>query len=151
MIKNNKICICCQSTYTFCPTCAEAKNLEAWKNIFCSNNCREIFNATSMYGKDSDDVVKAKLDTCDLSNKDNFHKNIIKVIDELYSIKNVIDVAKEPIVQNVEKVENSTVEEVVKTTGEDNVEETLEDVLEKQTKTETKEVKTVYKNRKRNK
>ena len=151
MAKLNRTCIVCGKKYEFCNSCKDHSMLEPWHSIFCSNNCREIFNASSMYGKDSDDILKSRLDKCDLSNKDNFHKNIIKVIDELYSIKNVIDVAKEPIVQNVEKVENSAVEEVVKTTSEDNVEETLEDVLEKQTKTETKEVKTVYKNRKRNK
>ena len=151
MAKLNRTCIVCSKKYEFCSSCKDQSTLAPWHSIFCSDNCRKVFNATSMYGKDSDDILKSRLDKCDLSNKDNFHKNIIKVIDELYSIKNVIDVAKEPIVQNVEKVENSAVEEIVKTTSEDNVEEMLEDVLEKQTKTETKEVKTVYKNRKRNK
>ena len=95
--RNNKTCIVCGKSYKYCGGCAEYAHLEPWHSIYCSNNCKDIFNAVSMYNKVSNEETKEKLNKCDLSNKDNFHKNILKTINELYS-----SVEKTEIVEAVE-------------------------------------------------
>lgn len=150
MAKLNRTCIVCGRKYEYCSSCKDQAMLEPWHSIFHDNNCREIFNAVSMYGKDSNEDIKARLDKCDLSDKDNLHKNIVKVINELYSSKKNIEVVEEDlIVEAVKTVKEPIVAEVIETVIEEVVDKTIEDALEEQTKTEIKEVKPVYKNRKR--
>lgn len=149
MAKLNRTCIVCSQKYEFCNSCKDHATLEPWHSIFHDNNCREIFNAVSMYGKDSDDVVKAKLDKCNLFNKDNFHKNIVKVIDELYSSEKKVDsVEEDTVVETIEVVEESVVEETMDIINEEVIDETVQENFEDQMETEI-EVKPVYKNRKR--
>lgn len=89
MIKNNKTCICCSTRYTYCSGCHEFNHLPTWMAIFHDENCRTIYNATSMWGKVPSDEIKAVLDKCDLSNKDSFHPAILKVINEIYPANKV--------------------------------------------------------------
>ena len=149
MAKLNRTCIVCNERYEYCSSCKDHTHLEPWHSIFCSDNCRKVFNATSMYGKDSNDDIKAKLDECDLSNKANFHKNIVKVIDELYSSEKTVEVIlEEPIVEIVEDIE---VPEVVEESAIDIVEEIVE-TESVETTEETENVilpKMTYKGRKR--
>ena len=132
MAKLNRTCIVCGRKYEYCSSCKEHSMLEPWHSIFHDNNCREIFNAVSMYEKDSDEVIKSKLDKCDLSNKNNFHKNIINVIDKLYSSeKNIEIITEETVVEEID--EKNTVE--------------VSDVKEEIVETECKEISPIYKNR----
>lgn len=109
--RNNKTCICCNKSYKYCSGCAEYAHLEPWHSIYCSDNCKEIFNAVSMYQKVSTEETKKRLDKCDLSNKDNFHKNILKVVNELYSPTELIEEIKpmeiEINIENTENIENA--------------------------------------------
>lgn len=138
MAKLNRTCIVCSKKYEFCSSCKDQSTLAPWHSIFCSDNCRKVFNAASMYGKDSNEDIKAKLDECDLSNKENFHKNIIKVIDELYVSKKTVKPVLEESVEVVETIE------AIETIEENNVETELKE------KTENVELpKMTYKGRKR--
>lgn len=113
MAKLNRTCIVCNTNYSYCSSCKEHAALEPWHSIFCSDNCRKVFNVTSMYGKDSNEEIKAKLDECDLSNKANFHKNIVKVIDELcVSKKTGKTILEEPVevVEVFETIEEENIE-----------------------------------------
>lgn len=114
MANNNRTCIVCGQSYKYCPNCAEFSNLEIWHNIFHDANCKEIYNAASMYGKVPTEETKKRLDKCDLSNKSNFHKNIVKVIDELYAVKEepTITIAKESTTVNEENT-NETMETTI--------------------------------------
>lgn len=87
--KNNKICIVCGDKYTFCPTCADTKNLEMWRNIYCSENCKKLFHAASGYHAQTATIeeVKSRFDACDLSYKDKLNKNFIEAINAAYGIK----------------------------------------------------------------
>lgn len=152
MAKLNRTCIVCGRKYEYCSSCKEHATLEPWHSIFCSDNCRKIFNAVSMYGKDSNEDIKEKLDKCDLSNKANFHKNIVKVIDELYTSEQkvkvvpeelIVETIKEDVVETVE-VSNDVVE---KTENEEAVEAESVETIEQ---TENVELpKMTYKGRKR--
>ncbi len=108
--KDNKTCIVCGEKYTFCPTCAQVRELEMWRNIYCSENCKKLFHAASGYHAKTATLeeVKARFDACDLSYKDKLNENFIEAINAVYGIKekeNVVfdDINVEPIVE--EKIE----------------------------------------------
>ena len=44
MARDNKTCVMCNKAYKFCESCPSKYNVtETWRNIFCSENCREIY------------------------------------------------------------------------------------------------------------
>lgn len=110
--KKNKSCIVCSQTYKYCNTCKEFINLEPWHSIFHDENCREIFNAVSMYGRVSNDEIKKRLDKCNLSNKENFKENIQNIINEIY----VSDVS-ENVLHTEETIDETNIENVIEETG----------------------------------
>ena len=86
-VKINKKCCVCGNDYTiFCPSCREAVNQPTWMNSFCSENCKQIYEATAGYfGKAySAQEAKTLLDMCDLSNKENFTAATQRLINEIY-------------------------------------------------------------------
>ena len=103
--KNNRKCIVCSQNYYYCSNnCADSVNKPSWYAIFHDQNCHDIYDAVynilPLQGKGA---AKNVLDKCDLSNKENFHPNIIKMINEIYDIKD----EKAETVENVEKTEEA--------------------------------------------
>lgn len=83
--KNNKKCILCGNTYTYCSRCEEFDHLPRWMEIYCSDNCRTIFNTLTEYNANNITAKEAaeKIKDCDMSNVDHFHefnKNLIEEI-----------------------------------------------------------------------
>lgn len=110
--KNNKKCILCGKTYTYCSRCEEFDHLPRWMEIYCSDNCRTIFNTLTEYNAKNITAKEAaeKIKDCDMSNVDRFHefnKNLVEEIQKENS-KNV------PFEKN-EKVEI----EMIESTSED--------------------------------
>ena len=70
----------------FCPSCREAVNQPTWLNSFCSENCKNIYNACSSFNMKAYSAKDAKtlLDMCDLSNKENFTAATQRLINEIY-------------------------------------------------------------------
>lgn len=87
MSRYNRICILCGKEYKFCSNCKEESHQPAWKNIYCSENCRLIFNTTVAYADKSIDIKEAKkrIDSCDLSEIENFKEDIKKLVFEIMS------------------------------------------------------------------
>ena len=114
--KDNRICIVCGKKYTYCNHCGSDLNKPSWYTIFHDQNCHDIYDAVAnilpLKGKEA---AKEALDKLDLSNKDNFHSNIVKAINEIYDIKD-----ENKVEEN--KIEETKVDEIV----EENVEETKE-------------------------
>lgn len=108
MIKNNKVCILCGERYSFCSRCEEFDHLPRWMAIYCSDNCKKIFDAISAYNmklKTKEEAAKI-LRECDLSRKSEFKESCQKYIDEILDIKK--ESSKEPVVVNtILEVENS--------------------------------------------
>ena len=44
MAKLNRVCGICKTKYSYCPTCAADANKPTWMAVFCSENCREVYN-----------------------------------------------------------------------------------------------------------
>lgn len=120
--KNNRTCIVCGTQYYFCNHCQNGDIKPAWYNIFHDGNCHDIYNAiANILPQQGKEAAKQALDKCDLSNKKNFHPNIIKSINEIYDIVDVIEnentdevdvstkVAEDDkeIVENAEKTEET--------------------------------------------
>lgn len=114
--KNNKTCIVCGEKYTFCPTCTDTKELEMWRNIYHSENCKKLFHAASGYHAKTITIeeVRAKFDECDLSYKDKLNKNFIEAINAAYGIKEEkVEIKEEDITSTNVDVESVVeVEEV---------------------------------------
>lgn len=85
--KNNRTCIVCGTQYYHCGHCDEPIK-PAWYAIFHDQNCHDIYDTVAnILPQKGKEAAKKALDKLDLSNKDNFHQNIIKLINEIYDIK----------------------------------------------------------------
>ena len=86
MKKNNKKCIVCGKVYTFCNSCSAFDRYPRWMGIYHDENCKNVFEITSDYlsGDITKEEAKVRLDKCDLSNKQNFHKVILDAINQIY-------------------------------------------------------------------
>ena len=84
--KINRKCCVCGNEYTYCPSCGEDRDKQTWMNSFCSENCKQIYEATAGYfGKAySAQEAKTLLDMCDLSNKEHFTPATQRLIKEIY-------------------------------------------------------------------
>lgn len=105
--KNNRKCIVCGTSYYHCGHCDEPIK-PSWYTIFHDQNCHDIYDAVAnIYPVQGKEAAKQALDKLDLSNKENFHPNIIKLINEIY------DIVEESVVQDnmeikIEDKENET-------------------------------------------
>lgn len=89
-----RTCCVCRQNYHFCPVCNEEdKNKEPWHFVYCSANCKNIYNVMSSFENEKIDAETAnkQLSKLDLSQKDNFgdsYKNTLsKISTEIEKIK----------------------------------------------------------------
>lgn len=83
--QNNRKCICCSTEYQYCNTCSEDKSKPAWYAIYCSENCKKLFQAVSGYLANAVSIeeTRARFDDCDLSYKNKLKDKFIEVINEV--------------------------------------------------------------------
>lgn len=91
MANLNRTCCLCGTKYSYCPSCTTDRNKPSWMTVFCSENCRNIYNTTTKYGMKKISAVEAKkdLDVCGLSNKEQFNAHAKKMLDEIYAESSV--------------------------------------------------------------
>ena len=97
-----RTCCVCRREHFFCPQCRpEDRNKPTWYFAYCSENCKDIYAATSDYenGNISADDAKKQLDKLDLSQIANFgesyQKAIMKINENITQVEKVEDVIKE--------------------------------------------------------
>lgn len=85
MKKYTKICKTCGKEYQYCAYCNEFSHLPTWMILFHDENCKDIWFAISDYYTEakSNEEIKAKLLSCDLSDQKHFTKKIQAAIKEL--------------------------------------------------------------------
>ena len=105
-----RTCCVCRRNYHFCPVCNEEdKNKEPWHFVYCSENCKNIYNIMSSFenGSIHSKTANEQLSKLDLSQKDNFgdsYKNTLsKISTEIEKIKT--DTSQENVNINDEKME----------------------------------------------
>lgn len=106
MSKLNKTCFLCQQQYSYCYSCPTELQYQSWKNLFDTENCKEIFNILCRHGQSTitDEEAKELLEQYDLSQKDSFTDNVKKHIDQIFcasdketSNKEIADEIVQPI------------------------------------------------------
>ena len=94
--KGLRTCCVCHKEYSFCLCNLEDRNKEPWHFAYCSENCKDIYAATSDYecGKITANEAKEQLDKLDLSQIANFgesyQKAIVKINDNFVPVKPVV-------------------------------------------------------------
>lgn len=139
---DNKKCALCHGRYSYCPTCNT--NEPVYKNMFCSENCKDVFITVCKIRDNvlNDDEAKEILASLDLSKIDSYSDAARTRIKKTLNIK---EEAKEIETKEVEEVEE--VKEIVETNEaiekNDIVTETVVDNIEKEESIETEEVSTM--------
>lgn len=82
---NNRKCICCSTEYRYCNTCSEDSSKPSWYAIYCSENCKKLYQAVSGYLANavSLEETRARFDDCDLSYKHKLKSNFIETINDV--------------------------------------------------------------------
>lgn len=109
MAKNNKTCKTCSKLYTYCPTCSQDKDKPAYMNMFCSENCKNIFMAASDYAAGEIDKAKAKqiIQSANLTDQVKFKDSIKKFLKEISSDNSAMPEKKDEVKKS-EEVKNIT-------------------------------------------
>lgn len=90
MAKTQRKCVMCGTVYEHCGHCGAAPQL--WKNIFCSENCRDIYDVLNKYdGKliTKEDGIE-RLKAFDLSVVSKFNDRFKALANELTPKKEVV-------------------------------------------------------------
>ena len=96
--KDNKKCILCGKTYTYCSRCEEFDHLPRWMEIYCSDNCRTIFNTLTEYNAKNITAKEAakRLGKCDMSDVGKYHEVNQKMVAEIQRKTADVKVQKVP-------------------------------------------------------
>ena len=106
-MSKKKHCIICNSSYEFCGHCNRISSDQLWRNLYCCEDCREIFHICSSYeGKEiSADEAYDRLTRRNFANK-NIQSSVKGTIEKIMS--NIIKT-------NSSLIEESKAESVVNT------------------------------------
>lgn len=99
MSRYNRKCILCGKEYKYCSDCREEQHQPSWKNTYCSENCRTIFNTVVAYAQKtiSHEDAQKMLNACDLTNKEKIRIDFIKLIDEIMKTEEKIEIKEEKV------------------------------------------------------
>lgn len=94
--KNNKTCVICGKSYSYCPSCSVDSDKPSWYFVFDGENCNEIYNICTSYrdGVIDKKVAFEKINKCDISGLDNFADSTKKQIKEILMYSDVKEVKK---------------------------------------------------------
>ena len=110
MGRRTRTCYLCNSKYEYCPTCSQDKMKPAWMAEFHSESCKNIFDICTRFNMNLLTKAEAKdaLQSCDLSNKDNFKDYVQN------DLANIFKPDEDKITVNVEaEIKEITKDEVV--------------------------------------
>ena len=110
--KNNRVCIICGQTYTFCPVCnSQDKNKPSWYFIFNNQNCHDIYEVCVDYRDNKIDAKEAykRISKLNISNLESFNETTkaqikeILLSNEKIEKKSIDEKPKEEITKNSKK------------------------------------------------
>lgn len=121
MASLNRTCIICSKRYRYCPTCSADTKKPTWMILFCSDNCRSLYNVLNDYSHKTVTREEAYriIKEIDLSATENLPWNFQELLRDILSVENtpktveVIDNSGLTVESNMitETVESSTVKE----------------------------------------
>ena len=133
MGKYKKICLLCKKDYEYCTGCSKFKHLPTYMNIFCGENCKNIYEVMNDYENkviDADEAKK-KLEELDTSRHMYYTKSFADTYNKIYGIMDETD-------EDIEKEVNSKTDDL-SSVAVDNVvvdettSKTISDVIENNT------------------
>lgn len=97
-MKPNKKCVICGTEYEYCSSCSEKKHLPTWKNSFCSENCKIIYDTCVKYsmGNLEKEEAASILRSCDLSKRNKFTPSTKRLVKEILAQPKKAKPAEEP-------------------------------------------------------
>lgn len=101
--KDMRTCCVCHREYHFCPVCnSEDANKPSWYFAYCSENCKEIYDATSSFedGRMTDVEAMERLEKLDLSHKHNFGESYQTSIAKIMKAKPQQSIKKDEFLVN---------------------------------------------------
>lgn len=124
---NNRICVCCSTEYRYCNTCSEDSVKPVWYSIYCSENCKKLFYATSNYYAKTATIeeTRVKFDDCDLSYKYKLKPKFIEAINDVYNNETKIET-----IHNMNTIADTIDESVVISEVEETKEKEVEVIKE---------------------
>lgn len=142
MVKNNKKCILCGKVYSYCNSCSEFDHLPRWMECYCSENCKEIFNALSAYNMKTR-PVESIIATLKASNLEieKYHEANQRYIKEI--LEKDAAVPAEPVAESapqevpIEEIMNAPVEDTPIVSAETSIPEEIPVVESETTPVET--------------
>lgn len=106
MVSNNKKCIMCGKTYTFCLNCSKFDSLPRWMAMFCGQKCKDVFDAISDYKANAVSKSDTKIKLAGLIKDTVFTPTVQKRISEIMAISKDEADSVSDIIAEVEKVES---------------------------------------------
>lgn len=87
--QNNRICVICGKSYSYCPNCGADAGKPTWYFTFCGENCKDIYNVCTQYRDKelSPTEAQAKIKKLDITNIDNFAEVTQTQIHEILDYK----------------------------------------------------------------
>lgn len=71
MSKHNRKCICCNTVYSYCPSCSGPDRLKpSWYSEFCCESCKDLWSTATKFNMGLIDKAEAKNIISNLSLKD---------------------------------------------------------------------------------
>lgn len=86
--KNNRTCLICNKSYSYCPTCGEDAGKPSWYLIFDGENCHDIYDVCVAYRDKIFDAKKAyeEISKLDISGLEDFNETTKAQIKEIISL-----------------------------------------------------------------
>lgn len=119
--KDMRTCCVCHREYDFCPVCnSEDVNKPSWHFAYCSENCKEIYEATSGFedGRVTAAEAMERLGKLDLSHKHNFGESYQKSIAKIMKVKLQQSIKKDEFLVDKKEIKSAKRNIVTKTSKE---------------------------------
>ena len=119
--KDMRTCCVCHREYNFCPICnSEDANKPSWHFVYCSENCKKIYDATSGFedGRMTAEEAMEKLGKLDLSHKRNFGESYQKSIAKIMKVQPQQSIKKDEFLVDKKEIKSAKRNIVTKTSKE---------------------------------
>ena len=100
MARKSRECYLCGTDYKYCGSCSNDRMKPAWMSEFHSENCKNIFDICTRFNMNLMSKAEAQdeLNTCDLSNKENFKSYVQRDLEVIFAADEISAPAEDPIV-----------------------------------------------------
>lgn len=100
MGRRSRECYLCGRHYEYCGSCSSDRMKPAWMSEFHSENCKNIFDICTRFNMNlmSKSEAQDALNSCDLSNKENFKSYVQRDLEVIFAADEVSAPAEDPII-----------------------------------------------------